>query len=68
MKMFRSVLLAAAYAAMSVLGADWISPGAVWYDTDGNKIEAHGGGVVQRGDTFYWVGHASSSKPTYAAI
>ncbi|KAK7757532.1 hypothetical protein SLS62_000547 [Diatrype stigma] len=62
MKMFRSVLLAAAYAATSVLGADWISPGALWYDTDGNKIEAHGGGVVQRGDTFYWVGHASSNQ------
>ncbi|KAI1473830.1 carbohydrate-binding module family 35 protein [Daldinia eschscholtzii] len=51
-----------AYAATSVLGASWIAPGAVWYDTDGNKIDAHGGGVVKRGDTFYWVGHAASNQ------
>ncbi|KAI8630321.1 carbohydrate-binding module family 35 protein [Xylariaceae sp. FL1651] len=44
------------------LGASWIAPGAVWYDTDGNKIDAHGGGVVQRGDTFYWVGHGVSNQ------
>ncbi|KAI2605071.1 carbohydrate-binding module family 35 protein [Hypoxylon fragiforme] len=49
-------------AASSVLGASWIAPGAVWYDTDGNKIDAHGGGVVQRGDTFYWVGQAASNQ------
>ncbi|KAI1496348.1 Arabinanase/levansucrase/invertase [Biscogniauxia marginata] len=46
----------------SVLGASWIAPGAVWYDTDGNKIDAHGGGVVKRGDTFYWVGQAASNQ------
>ncbi len=62
MTMLGSVLLAVACAATSVLGASWISPGAVWYDTDGNRIEAHGGGVLKRGDTFYWVGHHSSSK------
>ncbi|KAI5867826.1 carbohydrate-binding module family 35 protein [Durotheca rogersii] len=45
-----------------VLGASWIAPGAVWYDTDGNKIDAHGGGVVKRGDTFYWVGHAVANQ------
>ncbi|KAJ9160625.1 Arabinanase/levansucrase/invertase [Coniochaeta hoffmannii] len=45
------------------LGAtSWIAPGAVWYDTDGQKIDAHGGGIVQRGDTFYWVGQSASSN------
>ena len=52
----------AACAVTSALGAQWISPGAVWYDTDGNKIDAHGGNVVKRGDTFYWIGQAASSK------
>jgi hypothetical protein len=37
----------------------------VWYDTDGNKIDAHGGGVVQRGDTFYWVGQSASSSKDF---
>ncbi|KAI1379705.1 carbohydrate-binding module family 35 protein [Hypoxylon crocopeplum] len=51
-----------ACAVPGVLGASWIAPGAVWYDTNGNKIDAHGGGVVKRGDTFYWVGHAASNQ------
>lgn len=52
-------------AAAGALGAtSWIAPGAVWYDTDGQKIDAHGGGIVQRGDTFYWVGQSASSSET----
>lgn len=52
-------------AITGVLGAtSWIAPGAVWYDTDGVKIDAHGGGVVKRGDTFYWVGQSASSAET----
>lgn len=56
-----SSLLGVCIAASGALGASWIAPGAVWYDTDGNKIDAHGGGVVLRGDTYYWVGQAASS-------
>ncbi|KAI0517013.1 glycosyl hydrolase [Xylaria bambusicola] len=44
------------------LGASWIAPGAVWYDTDGKKINAHGGGIVQRESTFYWVGHSAENQ------
>ncbi|XXH05913.1 hypothetical protein Hte_012355 [Hypoxylon texense] len=57
----RPSTLLLAYAS-SVLGASWIAPGAVWYDTKGTKIDAHGGGVVKRGDTFYWVGHAAANQ------
>ncbi|KAI1080179.1 carbohydrate-binding module family 35 protein [Whalleya microplaca] len=60
--LFSSLLYASTVS--SVLGASWIAPGAVWTDTDGNKIDAHGGGVVQRGDTFYWVGQSASSNQT----
>ncbi|KAH8679683.1 Arabinanase/levansucrase/invertase [Tricladium varicosporioides] len=49
-------------AVKSVSAASWIVPGAVWTDTDGNKIDAHGGGIVQRGDTFYWVGQSASKN------
>ena len=41
---------------------DWIVPGVGWYDTDGKKIDAHGGGVIRRGDTFYWVGYSANSE------
>jgi len=56
--MFSSVLFVL-ILAFQALGADWIVPGAVWYDTDGNVIDAHGGGIFQRGSTFYWIGHSA---------
>ena len=33
-----------------------ISPGAVWNDTDGNPIQAHGGSVIEVDGIFYWYG------------
>lgn len=53
-------------------------PGAVWNDTGGTPIQAHGGGIMKDGDTYYWYGedktngylpatgvHAYSSKDLY---
>ncbi|WP_445734422.1 glycoside hydrolase family 43 protein [Mariniflexile sp.] len=31
-------------------------PGAIWEDTDGIHINAHGGGITIVGDTYYWFG------------
>ena len=56
------VLLTVLGLSWEAFAASWIAPGAVWYDTDGKKIDAHGGGIVKRGDTFYWVGQAASSE------
>jgi hypothetical protein len=33
-----------------------IQPGAVWPDDRGSHIQAHGGGILKFGDTFYWFG------------
>lgn len=60
--MLSSLIVAALGLVGKAFAASWIAPGAVWYDTDGKKIDAHGGGVVKRGDTFYWIGQAASSK------
>ncbi|MDE3254287.1 MAG: family 43 glycosylhydrolase [Bacteroidota bacterium] len=35
---------------------DWIVPGALWPDQQGNHIQAHGGGITQVGKTYYWYG------------
>jgi hypothetical protein len=55
--------------ASGAFAASWIVPGAVWTDTDGVKIDAHGGGIVQHRNTFYWVGQGDSdsmySRNTY---
>ncbi|KAK0629431.1 glycosyl hydrolase [Bombardia bombarda] len=59
-----SIILAALAAAPYAWGASWITSNTVWYDTDGQVIDAHGGGIVQRGDTFYWVGQSAKNSQT----
>ncbi|XP_023007054.1 uncharacterized protein LOC111499658 [Cucurbita maxima] len=43
-------------------------PGRVWLDTEGNPIQAHGGGVLydEISETFYWYGEYKDG-PTYHA-
>lgn len=43
-------------------------PGRIWLDTDGNPIQAHGGGVLydERSKTYYWYGEYKDG-PTYHA-
>jgi hypothetical protein len=31
-------------------------PGEIWADSDGNHIQAHGGGIIKLGKTYYWYG------------
>jgi hypothetical protein len=33
-----------------------IRPGEVWPDDRGQHVQAHGGGILKRGDTYYWFG------------
>lgn len=32
------------------------TPGSVWYDTNGNRIQAHGGSVFYEAGVYYWYG------------
>ncbi|KAJ7712695.1 Arabinanase/levansucrase/invertase [Mycena maculata] len=43
------------------LAVSFIVPGAVWTDTSGAKILAHGGHVMQVDNTFYWLGYGSAA-------
>src|SRR5215472_17783008 len=49
-------LLLAAAAAFPQSMPDVIRPGAVWPDNRGQHIQAHGGGIIRLGDTYYWFG------------
>ncbi|KAF4159307.1 hypothetical protein CNMCM6936_004476 [Aspergillus lentulus] len=49
---------------LAAAATSWIVPGAVWKDTEGQKIDAHGGGIFQQGNTFYWVGQSASTGET----
>lgn len=47
-------------------------PGALWYDENGEVINAHGGGVLLMGKTYYWFGekrnaHASLGVNVYSS-
>ena len=33
-----------------------IRPGKIWYDTDGKRIQAHGGSIIFVYNIFYWYG------------
>ena len=33
-----------------------IRPGKIWYDTDGKRIQAHGGSIIFVNNIFYWYG------------
>ncbi|KAF8917563.1 galactan 1,3-beta-galactosidase [Mucidula mucida] len=40
--------------------AGLVVPGATWTDTSGNVIQAHGGGFLKVGSTYYWYGEDKS--------
>jgi hypothetical protein len=58
--MKRHLLLFAASGALAVVlraaGPQTISPGEIWPDDRGQHIQAHGGGILKLGDTYYWFG------------
>jgi hypothetical protein len=37
-----------------------IRPGEVWPDNNGKHIQAHGGGIIKMGKTYYWYGEERS--------
>ena len=39
-----------------------IANGDFWLDTAGNRIEAHGAGLIKVGDTWYWIGEDKSGN------
>jgi hypothetical protein len=40
--------------------ANTIRPGEIWPDDRGKHIQAHGGGIIKLGDTWYWFGEDRS--------
>jgi hypothetical protein len=41
-------------------GPQTIRPGEVWPDDRGQHVQAHGGGIIRLGDTYYWFGEDRS--------
>jgi hypothetical protein len=68
-RMFKNVLLLtvmfsgmAAGAATGASSPTEIVTGAIWRDTDGAPINAHGGGVLFHEGTYYWYGELKEGR------
>ena len=57
-----AALHAAAAAPGSVDGGPAFRPGEIWRDTDGQPINAHGGGVLYHEGVYYWYGEIKSGR------
>ena len=54
-----AAILLSACAPVGEVGSPGLppfQPGEPWLDTEGNRIEAHAGGILREGDTYYWYG------------
>ena len=45
-----------------------ITPGAVWNDTQGSVIQAHGEGIIKVGSTYYWLGEDKTNGSPFQNI
>lgn len=62
----RTCLLAILLIHASAWAAPQFRPGETWSDSAGQPIQAHGGGILVRGDVYYWYGEdrATPGKTT----
>ena len=49
-------------AAAAKTPAPAFTPGEIWRDTDGQPINAHGGGLLFHGGVYYWHGEAKTGR------
>jgi hypothetical protein len=54
--MLATAMLAMVCAMTPLVWAQEIRPGDVWTDDRGKPIQAHGGGILKQGDTYFWFG------------
>jgi len=49
-------IVPALLALVALAAPQMFRPGEVWPDNRGRHIQAHGGGIIKLGDTYYWFG------------
>jgi hypothetical protein len=57
---FFAILCVVAFSTSAPAGT--VRSGEVWPDNRGQHIQAHGGGILKLGDTFYWFGEDRSTN------
>ena len=66
-KLLLSLLLLTTLVALATT-TKTIRPGELWYDDGGRHINAHGGGIMKYGDTYYWFGEHKDDKTSDALV
>lgn len=59
------VLFFSAYSCKTENEDNLIRSGEIWYDTDGNPINAHAGGFLFHKGKYYWYGEVKTGETTY---
>ncbi len=62
------VLLLVALTALTGQALAGIRPGEIWPDTNGQHINAHGGGILRYKGTYYWFGEHKSEHTSNALV
>jgi hypothetical protein len=64
--LFLATIVTSAFAQKQTV----IRPGEVWSDTEGNHIQAHGGGIIKIKNIYYWYGEQRSKDldPQYRYV
>ncbi|MBP1616526.1 MAG: hypothetical protein H6Q14_353 [Bacteroidetes bacterium] len=69
---FLSIIFSYCLSPMNRLNANTsyssFRPGKLWFDTDGNIINAHGGGVLFYDGKYYWYGEHKSENSNAALV
>ena len=55
-------------AAAQTTDAAGLRNGELWPDDSGHHINAHGGGILKHGDTYYWYGEHKSDRTSNALV
>lgn len=50
------IMLIQSISAIAQKGFKEIKPGEIWPDDKNEHIQAHGGGIIKQGNTYYWFG------------
>lgn len=68
--LFLTFLVASICTSVWAQKQNVIYPGEIWPDTDGNHIQAHGGGITKIKNTYYWYGEsrAKDLDPQYRYV
>lgn len=68
-KIFFIICALCAVSCQAVMaGNGEIRPGAIWPDDKGVHINAHGGGILEYGGTYYWFGEHKSDTTSAAMV